>query len=280
MKTLRQYLPLLALLQLTVIHCSNSREQLPVTTEPAPSDSLLYLRFAPPPGYTREQVKPNTFTHFLRHLPLKPPGSSVLYFNGREKTNRGVYAAVVNLPIGAKDLHQCADAVIRLRAEYLWQQRKYDQIRFQFTNGFLADYAHWRRGGRIKVVGNEVSWEESAAPSSSYSTFWVYLEKVFQYAGTLSLSKELTPIPVQNLSPGDVFIQGGSPGHAVIVVDVAQNAAGQKVFLLAQSYMPAQEIQILKNPNDAGLSPWYSVDFGETLMTPEWTFRKAGLKRW
>lgn len=280
MKTLRQYLPLLALLQFTGIHCADSREQLPVTAEPAPSDSLLYLRFAPPPGYTREQVKPNTFTHFLRHLPLKPPGSPVLYHNGGEKTNRGVYDAVVNLPIGAKDLHQCADAVIRLRAEYLWQQRKYDQIRFQFTNGFPVDYAHWRRGGRIKVTGNQVSWEESAAPSGSYRTFWAYLEKVFEYAGTLSLSKELRPIATQDLAPGDVFIQGGSPGHAVIVVDVAQNAAGKKVFLLAQSYMPAQEIQILKNPNDPGLSPWYSTDFGETLKTPEWTFRSADLKGW
>ncbi|MBN2610182.1 MAG: hypothetical protein JXB00_01355, partial [Bacteroidales bacterium] len=52
-----------------------------------------------------------------------------------------------------------------------------------------------------------------------------------------------------------------------------------KVFLLAQSYMPAQDIQILKNPNDKSISPWYSLDFEGDLITPEWTFKKTDLKR-
>ena len=56
---------------------------------------------------------------------------------------------------------------------------------------------------------------------------------------------------------GDVFIKGGSPGHAVTIVDIAINPkTNKKVFLLAQSYMPAQEIKILKNPNNSELSPW------------------------
>jgi hypothetical protein len=60
---------------------------------------------------------------------------------------------------------------------------------------------------------------------------------------------------------------------------MAKNKQGKKIFLLAQSYMPAQELQILKNPNNAKMSPWYSEEFGETLITPEWTFKKAHLKR-
>jgi Domain of unknown function (4846) len=100
------------------------------------------------------------------------------------------------------------------------------------------------------------------------------------YAGTLSLSKELKSKQVKDLSIGDVFIQGGSPGHAVIVVDVAiKGSNGEKVFLLAQSYMPAQEIHVLVNPNDGGFSPWYSADFGEELVTPEWTFKRDMLKQ-
>jgi hypothetical protein len=43
--------------------------------------------------------------------------------------------------------------------------------------------------------------------------------------------------------------------------------------------MPAQEIQILKNPNNNKISPWYLSDFGEILKTPEWTFKKGDLKR-
>ena len=40
-----------------------------------------------------------------------------------------------------------------------------------------------------------------------------------------------------------------------------------------------QEIHILRNPSDPRLSPWYLLDFGETLVTPEWTFRKTDLRR-
>lgn len=78
---------------------------------------------------------------------------------------------------------------------------------------------------------------------------------------------------------GDVFIRGGSPGHAVIVLDMAENkATGERVFLLAQGYMPAQDIHILKNPSAPNLSPWYSTRFGTTLQTPEWEFKAGELK--
>ena len=98
------------------------------------------------------------------------------------------------------------------------------------------------------------------------------------YAGTLSLSRELKPVKEEALQIGDVFIQGGSPGHAVIVVDVAQNRqTGEKKFILAQSYMPAQELQILKNPKGGGV--WYSDRELDPLVTPEWTFSFGSMKR-
>jgi hypothetical protein len=87
-------------------------------------------------------------------------------------------------------------------------------------------------------------------------------------------------VPIDQIEIGDVFVRGGSPGHAVIVVDLAADkATGKKVFLLAQSYMPAQDIHVLKNPADPKLSPWYASDFGEILETPEWTFSKGELMR-
>ena len=201
-------------------------------------------------------------------------------YNGSIKENYNVYDAVVDLPIGKKDLHQCADAVMRLRAEYLYNQQQYERIHFNFTNGFRVDYSKWREGKRIVVSGNNTTWKQSSQPSNTYQDFWNYMEIIFSYAGTLSLSKELKTIEVENLEIGDVFIQGGTPGHAVIVVDAAINPqTNKKIFLLAQSYMPAQEIQVLKNSNNKELSPWYSTDFDETLETPEWTFKRTDLKR-
>ena len=79
---------------------------------------------------------------------------------------------------------------------------------------------------------------------------------------------------------GDVFIRGGFPGHAVIVVNMAENRdTHQRVFLLAQSYMPAQDIHVLRNPTDSELSPWYPLDFDDHLRTPEYRFRDDELRR-
>ena len=239
-------------------------------------DSLLLQRFAAPEGFKRISPPENSFAYFLQHLPLKPAGSKVLYFDGRVKDKSNVYAAVVDLPIGNKDLHQCADAVMRLRADYLWQTRQFDKIHFNFTNGFRADYLKWRNGWRTRVTGNKVEWVHSADTSRTYTTYWKYLETVFSYAGTLSLSKELQTRPAKDLQIGDVFIQGGSPGHAVIVVDMASDSTGNKVFMLAQSYMPAQEIQILYNPANATV--WYDLKTAGTLETPEWDFEWTDLK--
>ena len=238
-------------------------------------------RFPVPKGFTRFNSGDTTcYAHYLQQLPLKPIGTEVQYYNGRKKANNGVYEAVVDLPIGKKDLHQCADAVMRLRAEYLFQQQAYAQIHFNFTNGFKVDFTEWMKGKRVVVKGNKTYWQQKTIPSNTYQDLWNYLEVIFTYAGTYSLSKELQPVSKEQMRIGDVFIQGGFPGHAVIVVDMAINlTTNEQVFMLAQSYMPAQELQILSNPYNKDLSPWYSANLGELLYTPEWNFATTDLKR-
>lgn len=244
------------------------------------SGMTIQDRFLIPEGFARVQTDSNSFTHYLRLLPLKAAGEKVRLYSGKIKSSEGVYCAVVDLPVGNKDLHQCADAVIRLRAEYLWQQKKYKEIHFNFTNGFRADYSVWMSGKRISVNGNNCSWVARAAASNTYDDLWNYLETVFMYAGTLSLEKELTAVEWDSMQSGDVLIRGGSPGHAVIVVDMIVNeTTGEKRFLLAQSYMPAQEIQVLINPDNNDISPWYSLDCSDEIHTPEWNFKKSNLKR-
>ncbi len=257
-----------------------SSQTTPVTEIIDTKGTTIETRFLPPSGFEREKAASHSFAAYLRQLPLKAHGANVLFYNGHTKPNYNTYDAVVNLPIGKRDLHQCADAIMRLRAEHLWKEKKFDQIHFNFTNGFRADYTRWMKGERIVVKGNQVYWNSQSAPSNSYDSFWKYLQMVFAYAGTLSLEKELVSVSLKDLQIGDIFIQGGSPGHAVIVVDIATNpASNEKRFLLAQSYMPAQEIQILQNPNNAEISPWYTADIGEKLITPEWTFKATDLKR-
>ena len=80
-------------------------------------------RIIPPAGYVRESCANNSFTGYLRNLPLLPKGSKVMLYNGKEKSNQSAAYAVVDMEIGNRDLQQCADAVMRLRAEYLWGKR-------------------------------------------------------------------------------------------------------------------------------------------------------------
>jgi len=79
-----------------------------------------------------------------------------------------------------------------------------------------------------------------------------------------------------------VLIHGGAPGHAVLVVDVAENPLShQKYLLLVQSYMPAQSIHVLRNIEAPGLGAWFAVPGPDETKfdTPEWTFAREELKR-
>lgn len=160
------------------------------------------------------------------------------------------------------------------------KKKAFDSIVFTFTNGTKAPYSKWREGYRVHIKGNTVTWTKDISVDTTYKTFRQYLNTIFMYCGTYSLSKELNPVHIKDLQCGDVFIHGGFPGHAVIVMDLAINKnSGKKIFLLAQSYMPAQDIHIVKNLTNDGLSPWYEIPEDGTLRTAEWTFKTDELKR-
>lgn len=225
------------------------------------ASETLAQRFAPPPGFARVPASPASFQEWLRGLPMKPAGAPVLLHTGARKWRQDVHLAVVDIDVGPRDLQQCADAVMRLRAEWLYAQGRKDEIAFNDTSGKRLRFA--------------------ARPRQDYAAFRKYMNTVFAYAGTYSLERELVAADVSDVRAGDVFIKGGFPGHAVLVMDVAKNpATGETRFLLAQSYMPAQEIHVLKNPNAADGSAWYGTSFGDTLVTPEWRFTRRQLKRW
>ena len=203
-----------------------------------------------------------SFTNYLRELTLKPYGTEVKYFDGTIKYNNKVYASVIDMPITNKDLQQCADAVMRLRGEYLYKMKRYSEISFRFTgDGKMHSY--------IQYSGND----------RSYSTFRKYMDHVFNFANTASLFKQLKPKTIESIDPGDVLIQTGNPyGHAVMVLDVCVDKKGNKQYMLAQSYMPAQETQILLNPLTGGV--WYELKKEGKIETPEYDFTVTDLRTW
>ncbi|MDN5283909.1 MAG: hypothetical protein JWR38_183 [Mucilaginibacter sp.] len=218
-----------------------------------PATDNVINRFKTPVGYQQSSTTAGSFGAWLQALPLKPVGTHTKTYKGDIARTDAYTAAIVDMSIGNQDLQQCADAVMRLRGEYLYQQKNYKAISFHFTSDFRCDFVHYADGYRY----NNGHWVLKAKKDYSYPSFLRYMNLVFSYAGTLSLQKELKK--VQNSSaikPGDVFIKGGSPGHCFMVMDVAENTQHHQKFLLAQSFMPAQNIQILQYNGD----PWFSVD--------------------
>jgi len=241
-------------------------------------DPTIQNCIATPKNFIRKAVEEKSFESYLRNLKLKPKGELVAYYNGTFKRNNNVYAYAVDQEIGKKDLHQCADAIMRLKADYHWDRKEYDKIHFNLTNGFNVPYKKWMNGQRVIVKGNKTFWNNGNTYSNTYTDFWKYLEFIFTYAGTASLEKELSPKSLNEAVAGDVFIQGGHPGHAILILDEALHPdTNEKIFLLGQSYMPAQQMQVLINPNDRSLSPWYRLNT-ERIITPEWTFSQNDLK--
>lgn len=244
-----------------------------------PPGGTLQERIPPPPGYERIAAADGAFAAWLRGLPLKPLGTPVRLYNGETKPNQAGALAVVDIDVGTRDLQQCADAVIRLRAEYLYEQGCGDRIVFDFTGGDPAKWRDWMVGKRPVLSGDHATWIRQASPDSSYGAFRDYLNTVFTYAGSASLRRQLDPVQdPMDVAPGDVFIRGGFPGHAVIVADVGVNNVGEKRFLLLQSYMPAQDIHLLAGPTAHG-DPWYPARREGALVTPEWTFSYKDLHR-
>lgn len=237
---------------------------------PVKTDNVV-SRFKAPAGYKQSAVVQGSFAAWLQAVPLKPYGAQCLTYQGKVARTEAYTAGIVDMSVGTQDLQQCADAVMRLRGEYLYSQKNYKAISFNFTSGFRCDFIHYADGYRY----NNDHWVLKAKKDYSYPNFMRYMTLVFSYAGTLSLQKELKLVQnAATLKTGDVFIKGGSPGHCFVVMNVVENAQHHKKFLLAQSYMPAQSIQLLQYQEN----PWFSLDepayilYGE-LVSPQYLKR-------
>jgi hypothetical protein len=160
-----------------------------------------------PPGYTRENNEAGSFSEWLRKVTLKK-NKTVYKYDGSLKFDQSAQFAVIDMPVGNKDLQQCADAVMRLRAEYFYDRKEYNKIIFTDNNGTAYQFH-----------------EPYTRPN-----FDKYLERVFGMCGSASLAKQLRDhIEMKNAEAGDVLIRGGFPGHAEIIMDVATDDRGNKI---------------------------------------------------
>lgn len=238
-----------------------------VATEP------LSAREPVPEGFRRIDAPEDTLAAWLRDLPVRADRATVHAHDGR--VLRAPAAHVVAMDVGARDLQQCADTAIRLLSEFAWARGATDDLGWDFTSGDRTRWADYVAGERF-VIGRTVERRRGAARPATRDTFGRWLDLVFTYAGTRSLAREGRAVAPGEVMPGDVFVAGGSPGHAVIVLDVAVHADGRRAALLGQGFMPAQELHVLRGRSGARSEvldgTWFVLPAADDglLDTPSW----------
>lgn len=235
------------------------------------SGDTIKTRYNTPEGFKRVGLEGKSFGRYIREQELKPYDAS--------NSSGGIYDSALDLEIEIDNPHQAAPMML-LRAEYLYSQERYNEISFKFESGLDAEYEKWSKGNRLDKQGGVVRWVEREGYSNKHEDLRNYMDAVFKYSDGLLLGEDLVEVDLANMSIGDMFIRGGGHGQVVMVADIAvHEETGEKIFMLMQGTILAEETMILLNPNDADISPWFSTDLADGLVTPEGKFVKSDLKR-
>lgn len=246
---------------------------------PQPVDALEE-RFAPPDDFARVPVAPRSFAAFLRRLPLAAAGTPVVSHKGGVvlPPDHPNLAAVVAIDVGAGDLQQCADSVIRLHAEWRFGLGE-RAIGYRAAAGLEMSLKRFADGERLSYDGHSLTSSRTARSLPlTHPMLRLWLDEVFGWANTVSLAKEARPVDADELRPGDFFVAPGAPGHAVLILDLARAPNGRRAVLLGQGYMPAQSLHVLR---PAPGSAWFPIDEARReMVTPFWRpFPFASLRR-
>ena len=234
------------------------------TVNPELAEAGVTIEEALPPPYGAERVESDAFGLWLRQRTLAAADAPVLAYNGHEIAKRSPWR-VVQLPMVQGDLQQCADAIIRERAE--WLKETGQPVSFYATSGDPIPWERFRAGEDPYDAGNRIAWR-----AGSDQTWDGYLTRVFTWAGSASL-QNLETQAASEPRAGMILVQGGFPGHGVLLMDVARQG-DTFYFLAAQSFMPAQSFHLDLGPH-AG---WWR--FEEQMSLGSWSCFESDRREW
>lgn len=248
--------------------------------------NTVKTRYELPQGYHRVKTESGSFEEYLQNLPLKPIGYSTHLYDGSLK-ERQISTSVIDIDVDSLDLQHSADAIIRLRAEYLYKTGQFDKISYTFTNGFQCDYSKWAQGFRVRSDGNRTRWYKADDKTEDYSypTFREYLRTMFAHSDEGTLAKEMKDAKEDEFGIGTVIFDRKNPRNVAIVVDMLERDTirhgygwdNAEVVLLAQGGKPAQEIEIIRgNGDEFNLFKEGDKDVTERKHSSIWTTPNKG----
>lgn len=215
--------------------------------------------FPIPDGFIR--TEDSAFGKWARQRVVEDPTEPIRTYAGDRVAHHG---RVVRLPLVPGDRQQCADSLIRLRAE--WERSLGISPVFHATSGDPMGWQRYQDGEIPYEKNGRIAWK-TGKPGS----FEQYLARVFIWAGTASLHAYDTK-PVTSPRSGDMLIQPGYPGHAVLLLDVVSRGS-ERLVLIGEGYMPAQNFHVELGP----VGGWWRWNEGVAL--DHWNLPAETLRR-
>ncbi|MBI5622152.1 MAG: hypothetical protein HY924_00090 [Elusimicrobia bacterium] len=220
---------------------------------------------APPPGFGRVELSSGSFAAWVRRLPVQPEGALVRTWDGKLAPQRFYRVLRVSaLPLKFRqDLEQCADWGFRLWLEYQASTRRPDDCWLLDYNGRRVRFQDWRKSGRGASLDSFFRWAASNANSHS-------------------LKKGLGKVAGgPDLMPGDLLVQNetGGIGHASVILDVAVDGQGRRVYLIGFGFMPAQDFHVEAAGPGQGRGDWFTLEGFQEFLTEHLPYGPPVLRR-
>ena len=147
--------------------------------------------------------------------------------------------AVVDLPM-LSNAEQCADACMRLKAEYLYQTGQYKRLNFKTSTASPCATAVGHREKPFTAI----SADSMVLPVPSHS------------AARCSPVHWQISNPVTSLSTPEM-------ADCLVMPSSLSNKNGKKAFLLVEGNTPARDIHLIRNLENPFRSPWFISDGSE-----------------
>jgi len=227
--------------------------------------STILSRFNLPDGYKRITYKNHTFADWIRNLPLKPMNSAVFDYRGKvfKSKDDTTVAAVVEWKIKGRRLDQCMDILVRFYSGYLWEKNEQENLSLPLPDKQWLKWSDWQQGYRPKFKGIHFDLIKSEKYKSSKDNYNKYLNLVFAESHTQQFYFAYPVIERQNVQVGDFIVKKGVKGHAVMIIDLAQNVNGELIALIGQGDTPACEFYLLNYNID---NPWIPLDLSKEVI--------------
>ena len=211
-----------------------------------------------PSGYTRPLLAEDSFSQFIRSLPLK--ADVVIHaFDGSE-VHKPIFSvlAVVDAPLlFATDLEQCADFCMRFWADW-------HRARGRLRELALFDYS-----------GKRIRYAEAGLSERNF------LRRAFGCSNSHSLKKGCSEVREADLQPGDLVVQNsrGGIGHVSMIADVCESNKGERLYLVGFGFMPAQEFHLERASPNEGRNGWFTFKGFESYLSEKLNVGTPVLRR-